>query len=132
MNARRYQLRPWLIRTLLPPTTIGAYVLWESDRPVYAGRSDTSLRRRLLEHAGRRSAEYFSYDAASSVSAAFDMECSLFHALGSGLRNSIHPQRPYDRHHDCAFCASSVAHARLWAHPDVPPAETGVTIHGPV
>jgi hypothetical protein len=108
-------LRPWLIRTLLPPSTIGAYVLWDQDTPVYAGRSDTSLRRRLLEHTANRSVQYFSYDAAPSVTAAYEMECSLFHALGPALRNAIHPHRPHAQHHDCAFCSETVARVRARA-----------------
>ncbi|GAB2646731.1 hypothetical protein GCM10009743_22980 [Kribbella swartbergensis] len=53
MTSRRYRLSPWLIRVIIPPATLGAYVLWDDSAPIYVGRSDTDLRRRLISHAIR-------------------------------------------------------------------------------
>jgi hypothetical protein len=42
------------IRLVIPPKVIGAYILYHERRDgahvIYAGRSDTDLRRRLLDH----------------------------------------------------------------------------------
>lgn len=52
-------LRPFpytegMVRLVVPPATIGAYLLLRDEGgravPMYVGRSDTDLRRRLLEH----------------------------------------------------------------------------------
>lgn len=93
MIPRRYALKPWLIRALLPESIIGTYVLWSPTAPVYVGRSDTSLRRRLIEHAGVWPDIFFTYDIAFSAQDAYAMECSLFHALGDHTSNIDHPQR---------------------------------------
>lgn len=93
MTGRRFRLSPWLVRALIPDGVIGVYVLWSPTAPVYVGRSDTSLRRRLLEHARTWPDVFFAFDVAFSPEDAYRMECCLFHALGDRTTNIDHPQR---------------------------------------
>jgi hypothetical protein len=111
MTSRRYALKPWLIRALIPAHVIGAYVLWSPEAPVYVGRSDTCLRRRLLEHSQNWPHSYFTYDVAFSTHDAYSMECSLFHALDR-TANIAHPQRPQSGQPSCPFCFGAVRAAR--------------------
>lgn len=108
MTPRRYALKPWLIRALIPERTLGAYVLWSPSAPVYVGRSDTCLRRRLVEHARSWPDIFFTYDVAFSGQDAYSMECSLFHALGERTSNIDHPQRCGANDPLCPFCIDSV------------------------
>lgn len=108
MTPRRYALKPWLIRALIPEGVMGTYVLWSPSAPVYVGRSDTSLRRRLLEHARQWPDIYFTFDEASSPEDAYAMECSLFHALGEHTSNIDHPQRVAADDPPCLFCMDTV------------------------
>lgn len=101
---RRYRLTSWLVRCLLPDDAIGTYVLWDQEQPVYAGRSDTSLRRRLIEHARVLAGTHFTFNVIHSPAAAFDLECSLYHALPRTIRNQIHPDRPEHVAAECSFC----------------------------
>lgn len=107
MIARRYRLWCWLVRALIPEGLPGTYVLWDEDKPRYVGRSDTNLRRRLLEHSLNWPGAYFTFDVAHGAGFAFDMECSLFHALSDQTVNRNHPQRP-TLESDCPFCAATV------------------------
>ncbi len=53
-HARPMPMTPSLIRLCVPHQVVGAYLLYlhmnGALQPVYAGRSDTDLRRRLLRH----------------------------------------------------------------------------------
>lgn len=93
MSGPRYMLKPWLIRALIPDSVIGAYILWSPSAPVYVGRSDTSLRRRLLEHAFAWPDIYFTFDIVSSSEDACACEWSLLHALGERTLNVDPAQR---------------------------------------
>jgi hypothetical protein len=110
MTPRRYRLKSWFIRSLVPEGAPGAYVLWTPTMPVYVGRSDTCLRRRLLEHA--RSFPdfmYFTYNVTWRPQDAFVVECSLFHALGDTTLNLSHPQRARASDHPCGFCLDTIS-----------------------
>lgn len=117
-TSRRFRLRPWLVRCLLPADAIGTYVLWDRRAPFYAGRSDTSLRRRLTEHAHNFTEAYFTFDIAHTSDIAFDMECSLFHALDGGVINRIHPGRPGFSAAACPFCRDSFEAVRMARLPE--------------
>jgi hypothetical protein len=112
VTPRRYALRPSLIRALIPEHVLGTYVLWSPSAPVYVGRSDTSLRRRLLEHARTWPDIYFTYDVAFSAEDAYTLECSLFHALGEHTSNVDHPQRADTDHPPCPFCIETIGTVR--------------------
>lgn len=111
MIGRRYRLWPWLVRALIPEGLPGTYVLWEVSNPFYVGRSDTSLQRRLLEHALNWPVAYFTFDIAQTPGLAFDMECSLFHALGEQTINRRHPHRSTIRS-TCSFCTTTLQNVR--------------------
>ena len=111
MTGRRYRLSPWIVRALIPPTVIGVYVLWSPTAPVYVGRSDTSLRRRLLEHSRSWPDIFFTYDVAFSPEDAYRMECCLFHALGDHTTNIDHPQRVSIDQTGCDSACSRVTRA---------------------
>lgn len=108
MPSRRYLLTPWLIRAMIPESTIGTYTLWAVDAPIYIGRSDTCLRRRLLEHAAvRPDGIRFTFDVSRSMQDAFALESSLFHALGDVTANINHPPRAGRTDPACPFCQST-------------------------
>lgn len=108
MTGRRYRLSPWIVRALIPPAVIGVYVLWSPTAPVYVGRSDTSLRRRLLEHSRSWPDIFFTYDVAFSPDDAYRMECCLFHALGDHTTNIDHPQRVSVDQTGCDICPDTL------------------------
>lgn len=113
MPGRQYLLTPWLIRAMLPTDTIGTYTLWSGATPVYIGRSDTCLRRRLLEHSTRRPyGTRFTFDVSRTPQDAFAMECSLFHALGDTTSNIEHPPRANRADPACPFCRGSLTAIR--------------------
>lgn len=101
---RRYRLVPWLIRALVPAARSGSYLLFIAGEPVYAGRSDTDLRRRLLVHAHDNRADYFDFDQHLGARAAFLTECATFHAIVDTLENRIHPAAPARSGERCPFC----------------------------
>ncbi|MFD3796184.1 hypothetical protein ABZ326_18620 [Streptomyces californicus] len=73
----------------------------------YIGRSDTNLRRRLLEHCATKRGDYFTYDLFPTPEQAFVMECSLFHGLRP-FRNILHPDRPDHENPSCPFCPDAI------------------------
>lgn len=98
-----------MVRALIPDRRAGAYLLYRGGRPAYAGRSDHNLRRRLLAHALDRRGDHFEYQMHRGPHAAFDLECALFHALGGGLENRIHPASPAGSAATCFICQSASA-----------------------
>lgn len=101
---RRFQLRPWLVRALIPPGQIGTYELFRDRQLTYVGRSDTDLRRRLIQHSRAHRAEFFTFDIHRSTQNAFEAECCLFHGADHVLTNQIHPAAPRHTAHRCPFC----------------------------
>lgn len=120
---RIYRLQSWLVRALIPEGQVGSYILYRSGNPIYVGRSDTDLRRRLVQHAAAGTNEYFRYDVHLSATHAFRAECSLYHAVDRPLANRIHPDAPDYLDIECAFCSTSlygVLDKRLVANPVIP------------
>jgi hypothetical protein len=91
---------------------VGSYVLYSHRAPIYVGRSDFDVQSRLLDHAGVRRADYFSYQVHPSPEHAYRSECSLFHAISDGLTNIIHPDSPNGSSAVCEFCVKQLAEAR--------------------
>jgi hypothetical protein len=104
LTRRLYRLQPWMVRALIPARCMGSYVLYDRATPLYVGRSDTCLQRRLLRHAYRRRAPYFTFDIHQSEMHAYTVECAIFHALRPQLSNLIHPAVPDDTAAHCPFC----------------------------
>lgn len=105
---RLYRLKPWFIRALIPSGLIGTYVLYVNDslgyRPVYTGRSDTDLRRRLINHPLMGHATHFDYDVFNSPEKAFIVECAKYHISTDIYLNQIHPATPANSNIKCPFC----------------------------
>lgn len=108
VRPRRYRLRPWLIRSLIPARQMGSYVLYRRGSAVYTGRSDTDLRRRLLAHAASARAEYFTFDVHHSPITAYAAECLFFHVLEPPMDNQVHPSSPSGGLARCPYCAPTV------------------------
>ncbi|WP_059170462.1 hypothetical protein [Bacillus sp. FJAT-27445] len=127
VSHRLMSLTPWLIKALIPSGNIGSYVLYKRSQmtnihlPIYIGRSDTDLQRRLCNHPYLGKATHFQFDITNSPEKAFLMECSLYHALVNVLENKIHPAVPVDSKLKCPFCnfhlhkkvAFSLPHSKL-------------------
>ncbi|MEU5858959.1 GIY-YIG nuclease family protein [Nocardiopsis dassonvillei] len=110
MKTRRLlRLRPWVVRAMIPQRHIGTYVLFHHGHEHYIGRSDTCLRRRLLQHCTTGHAEYFTYDVHTTPEQAFSMECSLYHTHRHQLINIRHPDQPDHQNTPCPFCPDVLA-----------------------
>ena len=73
--------------------------------PLYPGRSDTDVRRRLLEHARAAIFTHFRFFPTRRVKEAYLRECRDYHLLREqGITNIIHPRRPRHLHYECPFC----------------------------
>lgn len=73
----------------------------------YVGRADVDLSARLAQHAATGKYSAFKADNLSSVLAAFQKECQLFHDFGeTSLDNHVHPARPAGTNHTCPYCTA--------------------------
>jgi hypothetical protein len=93
--------RAWLLTTevvsTLVPSAPGVYILAHARPnfvPVYAGRSDTNLRRRLWTHARAGIATHFAWRLCVDAREAFLQECVLYHLLTEthALNNQAPPR----------------------------------------
>lgn len=111
MKSRLYKLSPWLIRALIPMGIKGTYILYVKKGsnlvPVYVGRSDTDLQRRLLNHSYFTVAHYFEYFHFDSLEKAFLSESSLFHCFEDTVLNEIHPATPHSSSIVCPYCTKN-------------------------
>lgn len=106
---RLYRLDEWLIRALIPEHRIGTYLLYAGSKPVYAGRSDRNLRRRLIAHASWSCADHFGFEVYADADRAYDMECGLYHVLHYRMTNAIHPAAPAGSRRPCLICSHEQA-----------------------
>lgn len=86
---------------------IGTYFLGKikDSVPQYVGRSDTDLRRRLLQHLSAGRFDWFAASLTQTANGAFYLECRGWHSLrGLGIRNLIHPASPAGLPIRCPFC----------------------------
>lgn len=99
---------PWVLRIVLPSKLIGTYTLYKRGSsgitPIYVGRSDTDLLRRLVSHPYQDIATHFHLDIHESPEQAFIVECSLFHMYEQMVINKIHPAVPRNSTLRCPFC----------------------------
>jgi hypothetical protein len=110
-GTRAWQLAPWVIRALIPPAVLGVYLLGEPSSAgrfvfQYVGRSDTDLRRRLLQHCSAASALFFRHVLCIDRLTAFRMECYFWHAAEGEhtVANLIHPAAPRGTDVSCPYC----------------------------
>ncbi|MFF9429396.1 GIY-YIG nuclease family protein [Streptomyces sp. NPDC014746] len=92
---------------MIPGGLIGTYIIYRDRAPNYIGRSDTNLRRRLLEHCATARGDYFAYEVHTTREQAYTMECSLYHGLRP-LTNILHPDRPDHEYPQCPFCPDNI------------------------
>lgn len=104
-----FRLLPRVVRSVVPPRVIGCYILTVGNDPVYVGRSDNCLRRRLAQHGSLGPATHFLWQPCRSPVAAFNLESAWYHHLcgtaGSLVLNVIHPDSPSGVRRVCPFCA---------------------------
>lgn len=113
VTRRRYKLRPWVIRAVVPAGAAGAYVLFRDGLPTYIGRSATCLQRRLIAHAASARGEYFTFIESRPGIACYHAECELFHAVPPGLlTNRIHPAKPAELAAMCPYCPPAIELSR--------------------
>ncbi len=73
---------------------MGVYVLSKDGRQhTYVGRSDASLRQRLVSSASQGDYSYFWFDYASSERNCYLKECELYHRYNPP-DNTVHPAVP--------------------------------------
>lgn len=114
-----FPFTPATIRLHIPRNVIGSYLLLDYGCPVYIGRSDSCLRRRLGAHPLLGAVTHVAWEAASSPERAFLIEAFWFHELRSDDRvlNLAHPARPAGSARNCPYCSSGQGErkALLWA-----------------
>ena len=101
-----FPLKAVEIDSEITQTSPGVYVLDRSHEEgpfhiSYVGRSDTDLRARLHEHAGKY--RRFKYAYHSSPEEAFASECRLYHEFNPPS-TIAHPPRPIGAKWKCALC----------------------------
>jgi len=72
----------------------------------YVGRSDTDLRRRLLQHTSEGKFTFFSFRLTKTILEAFRLECREWHRFCETL-NLIHPDAPKSLPYLCPYCNAS-------------------------
>lgn len=70
----------------------------------YVGRSDTSVKRRLLDHAREDDYDYFFVEHKKMPIDAFVRECNLYHRHVNTVENEAHPNRPRGYRGPCPRC----------------------------
>ena len=89
----------------------GVYVLGDDEDgfvPKYVGRSDSSLKKRLMTHNHLYEHSYFIYKYVDNEKEAFYTESKWWHdckAQGLVLDNRIHPDAPNGTSLECPYCA---------------------------
>jgi hypothetical protein len=102
-----FRFTPAAIRLYIPSQVIGSYLLLDHGHPVYIGRSDICLRRRLESHPLLGAATHVAWEAASTPERAFLSESFWFHELrrDGPVLNLVHPARPAGSDRACPYCS---------------------------
>lgn len=109
-----FRFTPAAIRLCIPCQVVGSYLLLDDRHPVYIGRSDTCLRRRLESHPLLGAATHVVWEAASTPDKAFLSEAFWFHELRRHhlVINLVHPARPAGSDRNCPYCRADEAERR--------------------
>jgi hypothetical protein len=101
-----YRMEPAVLRAFIPAQVPGTYLLMRGAEPVYVGRSDTCILRRLCTHEHATDATHVVWEPSSSPERAFRLEAAMFHTLGPTARllNRRHPAKPAGYTQHCPFC----------------------------
>ena len=113
---KAWLLVPQLVELVTPKRVPGVYLLGCSDdtsktfTPLYVGRSDVDVQRRLLKHEKFWRTTYFQAHPLKSARAAFYHECFYWHVwIGTpNFLNKIHPDRPANENLLCPFCPTTI------------------------
>lgn len=104
----------------IQPRTVGAYLLLGhvqgAIRPLYVGRSDTCLHRRLYHHPLQGIATHFIVTPTRNPDQAYATEAHWYHRhlrAGHPLLNRIHPACPAGTALRCPFCRESALERAL-------------------
>lgn len=91
-----FRFLPSIVRAFIPKNTIGVYALFAKSKPIYIGRSDTSLQQRLASHPLVGTASHFMWQTCKTVEQAFYFESAWYHVLcgNHNIINVIHPATP--------------------------------------
>jgi len=107
MNEVIYKLTEAVVKTLFGKNIIGMYVLgdYEEDyfKVGYVGRSDTDIRKRLLQHSKNNEYDYFFAIPTDTIFEAYKLECREWHRFFD-INNSIHPDAPNNLPYKCPYC----------------------------
>ncbi|BBB00186.1 hypothetical protein RVR_7138 [Actinacidiphila reveromycinica] len=118
-----------VVHTRVEPKSIGAYLLLGhvrgAIRPLYVGRSDTCLHRRLYHHPLQGIATHFIVTPTRNPDQAYATEARWYHrhlCAGHPLLNRIHPASPAGTARRCPFCQEpglgrALTRALLHPHP---------------
>lgn len=100
-----------VVNMQIPAGTIGAYLLLRHEQeqatPLYVGRSDTCLRRRLTRHPLRGRATHFVAAPTANCHQAYAIESAWYHrylVTNTPITNQIHPASPTGTGRRCPFC----------------------------
>lgn len=111
MCAIPYRFTPDVIRQVIPEECIGVYALGDVEDGVftvkYVGRSDHSLRRRLLTHNLLYEFSYFIFMKVPTVQKGFELESRWWHDCKLArlpIVNRIHPDAPSGEKVRCPYC----------------------------
>ena len=111
MLATPYRFTPDVIRQIIPEGCIGVYALGDVANGQftikYVGRSDHSLRRRLLTHNLMYEFSYFIFTTVSTTQEGFELESRWWHdckLAGLPMENRIHPDAPSGQKMKCPYC----------------------------
>ena len=103
---------PKLIRKMIKKDEPGVYVLGNEQNgefvPRYVGRSDYSLRKRLLTHNHLYEYDYVVFRTVSCSKEAFYTESKWWHDCnnnGYEIDNKIHPDAPSGTYIECPYCS---------------------------
>ncbi|MBV1949672.1 hypothetical protein [Streptomyces sp. BV129] len=108
-----------VVHRRVQPGTVGAYLLLGyvqgAIRPLYVGRSDTCLHRRLYHHPLQGIATHFIVTPTRNSDQAYATEAHWYHHLSAGHRllNRIHPASPAGTARRCPFCRDSALERAL-------------------
>jgi len=111
------------IRKVVKGDKAGVYILGNEENgefvPKYVGRSDYSIRHRLLTHNYMYNYEYFVFKYVRNTKEAFLTEAKWWHdCLNNELKidNKIHPDSPNGIYIECPYCAFAKDMNELLCH----------------
>ena len=117
-----YELDAEVIKNVVGRRRVGVYFLGQQLNDElcvqYVGRSDTDLKRRLLQHARAGQYPRFAVCPTKTIWDAYRLECREWHRFAH-LFNRIHPDSPKILPYLCPYCIAGKEY-REWIRREVP------------